>query len=233
MNYIRHIDLDVNATSSATIVKAKQGDDSLRYINVTLLQDGVQFIPESGATAIFRLEKPDGHAVVNDAIIESDGTITVQVTAQCTAVCGRSKADILISLGDGTISTAVFVLEIEKSPDVSIQIASSNEFGVINRLIESIDDLVGVPFEIRDLTLIGSEWSNTEPYTQQVTISDYDVTNKTKVDLSCNAATANTLAASGVTRVYIENDSGVLTAYSIPSKPSVTISVQAAIREVK
>ena len=117
LNYTRHINLDVNATSAATVVKVKQGDSLMRYINVTLLQDGVQFVPDSGSTAKFRFENPDGLATEETAVIEQDGTVTVQLSAQYTEISGRCKADILISLNDGTISTAVFVVDVQKSPN--------------------------------------------------------------------------------------------------------------------
>lgn len=232
MNYTRHIYLDVNATSAVTTVKAKQGDDSLRYINATLLRDGTQVVPDNGATAIFRLEKPDGHAVINNATIEQNGTVTIQLTSQCTAVVGRCKADILIMVSEQTISTAVFILEIVKSPDVANQINSSDEFNVLIDVLERAEAVtVEGETKLFNMTL-DTAWSGaSSPYSKSVSLPGYAVTSNTRVDLYCDATNVNKLVADGVGRIYIVNDNGTLTAYATNNKPTSSITVQAVAVE--
>ncbi len=232
MNYTRQIKLDVNATSAVTVVKAKEGDDSLRYINVVLMKDGVQTPPDNGSTAIFRLEKPDGHAVVNNATIESDGTVTIQLTAQCTACVGRCKADVLIMDGGETISSAVFVLEVVKSPDVSNQVNSSDEFTALTEAIERAESVVDIgetkAFEIT----LGTSWSgSSSPYSQVITLPGYSPSANTRVDLTCDAANINKMIVDGVDRIYVVNNNGVLTAYATNNKPTQSITVQAVASE--
>lgn len=232
MNYTRHIYLDVNATSAVTTVKAKEGDDSLRFINVTLLRDGIQVVPDNEAIAIFRLEKPDKHAVVNNATIEQNGTITIELTAQCTAQHGRCKADVLVRVGDKTISTANFVLEVVKSPDVANQMNSSDEFGVLTDMLERAE-AVTTEGEVKlfNITLDTSWSGSSSPYTKSVTLPGYTVTSNTRVDLFCDATNVNKLVADGVGRIYIVNDNGTLTAYATNAKPASSIVVQAVALE--
>lgn len=236
MNYTRSITLDVNATSAVTVVKAKQGDDSLRYINITLLRDGVKIPLESGSSAVFRLEKPDGKAVINSATIESDGTVTVTLTAQCTAVHGKCKADIFIEdVGGKTISTAIFVVDVVKSPDVTNNVASSDEYKLLTDLIQEAEQfIVNNAVVTTNITLPASSWTASGVnYKQTVTISGYSVTANTKVDLTCSDATISLLGAGGVTSLYITNDSGTLTAWSLNGKPTSNVTVQAEITEIK
>lgn len=236
MNYTRNIYLDVNATTAVTVVKAKQGDDSLRYINITLQKDGVRIVPEAGCTAVFRLEKPDGTSVVNSATIESDGTITVTLTTQCTAISGKCNADIVIQDSNNkTISTAVFVLEVVKSPDIANQIASSNEYGILVDLIAEAEALVTENALCSvNIQLSSSGWSQSGTvYTHSLTITGYTVTQKTKVDLLCDATALNQLVKDNVTSIFVANNSGTLTLYAINGKPSTSVTVQAILTEVK
>lgn len=232
MNYTRQIYLDVNATSAVTVVKAKEGDDSLRYVNVILLRDGTQIVPNNGMSAVFRLEKPDGKAVVNNATIESDGSITVQLTAQCTAVAGRCKADVLLMANGETISTALFILEVVKSPDVANQLNSSDEFGVLADMMDRATAVV-TEGEIKLFNMmLRANWSGSaSPYTQAVTLTGFAPTANTRVDLYCDAANVEKLIADGVGRIYISNDNGTLTAYATNNKPTSNIVVQAVAVE--
>lgn len=135
MEYTRNIVLDVNAVSTSTVVRAKQGDNSTRFINITLMRDNIKIIPEANATAQFRLEKPDKHAILDSGVINSDGTVTVELTGQCTAAIGRAKADICIMKDGHCLSTAVFILEVLPSPDIADRALSSDSFGLLDEAI--------------------------------------------------------------------------------------------------
>lgn len=232
MNYTRQIYLDVNATSAVTVVKAKEGDDSLRYVNVILLRDGTQIVPDNGMSAVFRLEKPDGKAVVNNATIESNGSITVQLTAQCTAVAGRCKADVVLMANDETISTALFILEVVKSPDVANQLNSSDEFGVLADMMDRATAVVTEgEIKLFNVTLRANWSGSASPYTQTITLTGFTPTANTRVDLYCDAANVEKLVSDGVGRIYIVNDNGTLTAYATNNKPTSNIVVQAVAVE--
>lgn len=236
MDYTRYISLDVNATSAVTVVKAKQGDDSLRYINITLMKDGVKITPEAGSTATFRLEKPDGKAVISTCTKESNGTVTATLTAQCTAVSGRCKADICITDSNGkTISSAMFTLEVVASPDGTNRVASTDEYAILSELIQEAEEFVANNAVVKiDISLPLASWTASgSHFTQTVSISGYTVTQNTKVDLACSSSVLTWLMAGGVTGLYITNDSGTLTAWSLYGKPADNITVQAVITEVK
>ena len=142
MEYTKYISLDINAVSAATVVHAKQGDNSTRFINITLKRDKTTVSPDIGSSVVFRCEKPDGKAVVNSAVINSDGTITVELTSQIVAVPGRARADICIMKNGKTLSTVVFYIDIEASPDVANRALSDDQFGEFTRAVSSAETLL-------------------------------------------------------------------------------------------
>ena len=84
---------------------------------------------------------------------------------------------------------------------------------------------------IQSLTLPAASWTGSaSPYSQSVT-SLNGVGSATKVDLDASAATVAQLVSDKVESIYVENNNGTLTAYSIGAKPSVDITVQATLSE--
>ena len=78
---------------------------------------------------------------------------------------------------------------------------------------------------------LSAAWEGSGPYTQAVTLTGYELTENTKVDLECSGEVLNALSANGTWAIYIENNDGVLTAYAIGSKPAAAITVQATVYE--
>lgn len=69
----------------------------------------------SDDNAKFRALKPDGTAVFNDCVIEPDGTIFVELSAQTLAVEGHVSADVvIIGKSDEILATANFCIIVEK-----------------------------------------------------------------------------------------------------------------------
>lgn len=159
MDYTRNIVLDVNAISASTVVRAKQGDNSTRFINITLTEDQQRVTPDSDATAQFRLEKPDKHAILDSAVINSDGTITVELTSQCTAVVGRAKADICIMKDGKCLSTATFFLEVLASPDIADRALSSDSFGLLDEAIARSQQAEGDAREAIEIANAASQYA--------------------------------------------------------------------------
>lgn len=79
---------------------------------------------------------------------------------------------------------------------------------------------------------LSTTWDGTGPYTQTVTLSGYTPTANTKIDLQPDINTIQQLINDEVGGLYIENNNGVLTAYAIGNKPSVSLSLQITVSEV-
>lgn len=245
MNYTRYITLDVNAASAVTVVNVKRSDAFARFINVTLVKDGVKYTPETGVWAMFRCEKPDGHGVITDSrnqdtelgrylvTINGDGTITIELIDQVTTAVGRCKCDVCLLFNDEVLSTTPFIIDVRPIPNVASLAVSTDDFRTLVDAIAEIGDIEGkVLDKVATLTLPAS-WSGNGPYTQNVTVAGYELTANTKVDLMCNEAAINTMTASGTNIIYVQNNNGTLTAYAIGAKPTASITVQAVLSETQ
>lgn len=245
MNYTRYITLDVNAASAVTVVNVKRSDAFARFINVTLVKDGVKYTPETGVWAMFRCEKPDGHGVITDSrnqdtelgrylvTINGDGTITIELIEQVTTAVGRCKCDVCLLFNDEVLSTTPFIIDVRPIPNVASLAVSTDDFRTLIDAIAEIGDIEGkVLDKVATLTLPAS-WSGNGPYTQNVTVAGYELTANTKVDLMCNEAAINTMTASGTNIIYVQNNNGTLTAYAIGAKPTASITVQAVLSETQ
>jgi len=229
-----------------TVVSVKQNDAFARFINVTLMKDGVKYAPESGVWAMFRCEKPDGTAVVTDSSaqdtelgrylvnIESDGTITIEIVDQVTAAVGRCKCDVCLMYNTEVLSTTQFIIDVKPVPNVASLVVSSDDFRTLVNALAEIGDIEGkVVDRVATLTLPKTGWSGNDPYTQAVSVSGYDVTANTKVDLVCDASVIAKMAESGTNIMYVANNNGTLTAYAHGGKPNENLTVQAILSETK
>lgn len=134
--FVQQIDLDVAGRNLYKYVYAKQGDSGSRFVKATVLADGKVMKIGSGMTAKFRAEKPDGKAILNPAVVNEDGTVTVELTEQTLAADGVVDADIVISSASGEeLSTVSFKIEVEKAPHGSLT-DSKNEMLVLQKLID-------------------------------------------------------------------------------------------------
>ena len=138
MIYQQEITLELNSNTAYTTVGAKQGDAYTREIIVHITADGIPWTIPDGVVASYRVRKPDGTAVWNEAIIK-DNSVIVTLSEETLAVAGRAYADIVLYTNNGraeTLSTVSFIIIIMSSPNISKSVASSNEFGYIQQVVD-------------------------------------------------------------------------------------------------
>lgn len=135
--YTKSIVLDVSAVNKHQYIDAKQLDDQSRFLNVTLLANGEPVTIEAGTTAMFRAVKPDKHSVCYAAQINSDGTVTVELSQQALACKGVVEADVSLVGSDGEVlSTASFFLQVQGAP-IGNDVASESEILIFQQLADA------------------------------------------------------------------------------------------------
>ena len=151
MEYVRDITLSFTPSGSIPVIRVKQGDSFTRFIRVTLLDGDDIFIPGAEHTVLFREEKPDGHGVLTDSdhldlelgrylvVKNGDGSVTVELTTQCTTCVGFCKCDICMLDGGRLISSAPFLLEVEAAPNISGSAVSSDDFRTLINALHDVD----------------------------------------------------------------------------------------------
>mgnify|MGYP002519778241 CR=1 FL=1 len=96
------------------IVHVSQYDDSARTIAFNLFNGSQAFNAQSGTTALVQGVKPDKQVFSNSATI-SGSTVSFSLTSEMTSVDGSAECEIRITDSTGTLGTANFILEVEKS----------------------------------------------------------------------------------------------------------------------
>ena len=83
---------------------------------------------------------------------------------------------------------------------------------------------------IQEITLDRDDWTGNGPYTQEVSIQG--VTAASKIDIQADAAAISQLLSDGVRAVWVENNNGTVTVYSIGAVPTEDITLQCSIENI-
>ena len=154
-----NLSLDLYYNEEKTI-DTKEYDKNSRYITVSLTYKGKEY-QISGDTVKARIKwlKPDKKPVFNDCVINSDNTITIDLTEQMLIVSGVAKATLsLYDINtDQVLSTTSFNAIVEASAVSDDTILSSdeynslhNEFKRLNNKVEELDKTVTEHENIRE-----------------------------------------------------------------------------------
>lgn len=147
MEYLKEISLELNSNTAYTTVGAKQGDASSRVIKIHVTENGEDWTIPAGVSVSYRVRKPDGYAIWNDGIIDTnENVVYITLTEQTLAAAGRAYADIYFELGQNenrqVLSTVSFIIIIMAAPDIVENIVSSNEFSRILDLTNNADTIL-------------------------------------------------------------------------------------------
>ena len=83
---------------------------------------------------------------------------------------------------------------------------------------------------IQEITLDRDDWIGNGPYTQEVSIQG--VTAASKIDIQADAAAISQLLSDEVRAVWVENNNGTVTVYSIGAVPTEDITVQCSVENI-
>ena len=138
-----NLSLDLYYNEEKTI-DTKEYDKNSRYITVSLTYKGKEY-QISGDTIKARIKwlKPDKKPVFNDCVINSDNTITIDLTEQMLIVSGVAKATLsLYDINtDQVLSTTNFNAIVEASAVSDDTILSSDEFKTVQSEFKKLDEL--------------------------------------------------------------------------------------------
>lgn len=140
METIRHVAVDLYKTEIVPVVKCKQYDTG-RQIGVRLLDNG-QIFDITGAELRIFAKKPDGALVYNDAVTVSENEAIFDITSQMAAVPGKLLVEIRAIKDSRVISSPIAMLEVLPSNIDNSAIESTNEFIVLDKLIQAAEEYI-------------------------------------------------------------------------------------------
>lgn len=154
-----NLSLDLYYNEEKTI-DTKEYDKNSRYITVSLTYKGEEYkISGNSVKARIKWLKPDKKAVFNDCSINSDNTITIDLTEQMLIASGVAKATLsLYDINtDQVLSTTSFNAIVEASAVSDDTILSSDEYNSLhdefkrlNNKVEELDKTVTEHENIRE-----------------------------------------------------------------------------------
>lgn len=138
MQMITAISIDLYGETKYYLVSAKQGDKASRYVQATLMNNGVEFVIPSDAAVYANIKKPDGRFCYNECVVENN-KVLVELTNQALAAAGTAYCDIEIRRNTDTeiLSSAAFTIEIEASMRNENAILSCNEMTSLDNRIQN------------------------------------------------------------------------------------------------
>ncbi|MBR3346273.1 MAG: BppU family phage baseplate upper protein [Solobacterium sp.] len=127
----REFNLNLHAGHSIPLViNVSQYESNEQWLFTIINQDGTQYRP---ASASIVGTKSDGYLIDNEATVDSDGRVVVEVTEQIAAAAGKAVFE--LRLDDQQHGTANFVVLVEKSP-ADEGIPSESDLSLIQQAID-------------------------------------------------------------------------------------------------
>lgn len=159
-------------------IEAQQNDTASRKVKIHLKTFGnVDYIIPYGATAVLCVSKTDGTVVYDDCEIVDGSTVVITLSSQTVAAAGANKAQVYICANDGDIKSQAFIVNVPSAVYRDDAIKSSNEFGILQNLIEEVKDAgtIGVIGKLTELINIADE-GESESTLKTEKLSGFDVT---------------------------------------------------------
>ena len=129
--------IDMRPGAVPLVIHLGQYDSDFTLV-FELYSSAGNFTVESGTTAMIRGTKTDGHAYDADATIDvSAKTVTVAGSEQMTAAKGRNVYELVLKKGTKVLSTANFILDVERAAMDADTIASESVLKELNAIIDS------------------------------------------------------------------------------------------------
>lgn len=197
----KNIKVDVY-DSSALVIRAKQYDTLSRYINITCTNCGtVLDITPSTCYAMVKVITPDNRAIHNTATVNSNGTITVELTKSILnyAGVGYMEVNIYSKSDKSLLTTMTMKLVIEKSVYDDNREIGSDEY---NALVDLLTKLLNTETNLKNAEAkrVTAENARVSAESKRVTAENNRVTAENK-RASAETARANAESA----RVTAEN----------------------------
>lgn len=141
MKFPKKVDIDVNKDLYNPI-QVKQSDNA-RYLLFRILDNGVPF-DLTGKTVRLFGKKPDGKEIYNDMTITSatKGECELRLTSGALSTPGILQLEIEIKENEDVLTTFLLDVDIKKSLRSSSSIQSSNEYTVIEKIIETMKEWI-------------------------------------------------------------------------------------------
>lgn len=143
---IQNFDLDMVPGGIPLLIHVSQYDDDVQLVFRLFASRGTLNLTD-GATVMLRGLKRDGNGISMPCSYAYDynagvATVTVQLTKQATAVCGKNTFEIRVHTGTGDLYSANFILHVERTALDLDAIPSDSDIRELTDLASRADALI-------------------------------------------------------------------------------------------
>ncbi len=143
------ITIDTRYEYEFQYIYAKQYDSGTRFVDATILDDGVAIQVNANTKAVLRYTKSDRKGGLIELGNTASNTVSFELTEQMLAASGKVIVDIELyedKVLDGktvrdSISTATFYIEVSRAALTEETIISSNEFSMLVNVLTRCEDV--------------------------------------------------------------------------------------------
>nr|DAW85609.1 MAG TPA: BppU domain protein [Bacteriophage sp.] len=119
-------------------VLAKEGEITSRTIEISFIENNMDYTIPANTTARIKVFKPDGNRIIDDCQIKNNKVICT-LSEQMLSAAGVGKGEILLYNGDDVLISATFYMKIVESVYKNHTLISDNDYFSLNKImIETI-----------------------------------------------------------------------------------------------
>lgn len=149
LDSLNHITIDVSDPLNTPVVRAVQEDLRSRYVEITLVRNGVPLDIPAGAYGMIGMRRPNDTYVLYDetedetpAVTISDNIVTIYLSQEALSVAGNIYTSVSLYSSDGTqrLTAFHFMVNIEPTAVPSGAVIESSYFNILQGMIEDAID---------------------------------------------------------------------------------------------
>lgn len=149
LDSLNHITIDVSDPLNTPVVRAVQEDLRSRYVEITLVRNGVPLDIPAGAYGMIGMRRPNDTYVLYDetedetpAVTISDNIVTIYLSQEALAVAGNIYTSVSLYSSDATqrLTAFHFMVNIEPTAVPSGAVIESSYFNILQGMIEDAID---------------------------------------------------------------------------------------------
>ena len=147
MDATNRITIDVTDPLTTHVVKAVQEDNRSRYVEITLVSNGVPLAIPTGADGIIGLRRPNGTYVLydedddgNKAVTFSGNVATAYLSQEALALAGELYTSVSVYTSSQRLTAFHFVVSVEETAVPSGVVVETDYFNILEGLIEDAVD---------------------------------------------------------------------------------------------
>lgn len=234
LDAVNKITIDVSDPLNTAVVKAVQEDIRSRFVEITLVSNGVPLTIPAGADGMVGIRRPNGTYVLYDqtedetpAVTFTNNVATVYLSQEALAVAGELYTSVSIYTSTVRLTAFHFVVSVEDTAVPSGVVVESDYFNILEGLVaDAVSSAASAHADAERAEQAAAQVVDAVSYGVSQTLTDAQkLTARTNIGAASDAPASTSSA--GIVQLYDGSDSTSVTkaatansVYSVTKMPS-------------